>query len=233
MATLALVNGKIVTVDERFSVVQAAAIDGDCVTATGTSADILASAGPGTEVVDLRGRTVIPGLIDNHNHFVRAPEHVAVRLEGARSRAAALAALRRGAAALAPGQWLLTLGGWHEEQWRGHRRHAGGPGQPVRHAGLGGDRTVPGRRADPRRAVDQGGGAYRAYAEQRLPDVPRKRPRLGQAGPARGPAGARPRLPHRPRRRDRRHHPGRHDGRRPGRARLAGIAVTVPAWESG
>jgi predicted amidohydrolase YtcJ len=42
MASLALVNGKIVTVDERFSVVQAAAIDGDRVTATGTSADILA-----------------------------------------------------------------------------------------------------------------------------------------------------------------------------------------------
>ncbi|HEX7165179.1 MAG TPA: amidohydrolase family protein [Trebonia sp.] len=122
MATLALVNGKIVTVDERFSVAAAAVIDGDRVTATGTSADILASAGPGASVVDLRGRTVIPGLIDNHNHFVRATEHVEVRLEGVRSREDALAALRRGAAALAPGQWLLTLGGWHEEQWAGDRR---------------------------------------------------------------------------------------------------------------
>lgn len=122
MATLALVNGKIVTVDEQFSVAAAAAIDGDRVTATGTSAHILASTGPGTAVVDLRGRTVIPGLIDNHNHFVRATEHIEVRLEGVRSRADALAALRRGAAALAPGQWLLTLGGWHEEQWAGDRR---------------------------------------------------------------------------------------------------------------
>lgn len=78
-------------------------------------------------MVDLRGRTVIPGLIDNHNHFVRATEHVEVRLEGVRSRADALAALRRGAAALAPDQWLLTLGGWHEEQWttaRGRPRSA-------------------------------------------------------------------------------------------------------------
>jgi predicted amidohydrolase YtcJ len=122
MATLALVNGKIVTADERFSVAQALAIDGDRITATGTSADILASAGPAAEVVDLGGRTVIPGLIDNHNHFVRATEHVEVRLDGVRSRADALAALRRGAAALAPGQWLLTLGGWHEEQWAGDRR---------------------------------------------------------------------------------------------------------------
>jgi hypothetical protein len=65
---------------------------------------------------------VIPGLIDNHNHFIRASEHVEVRLEGVRSRAGALHALRRGAAALPPGQWLLTLGGWHEEQWAGDRR---------------------------------------------------------------------------------------------------------------
>jgi predicted amidohydrolase YtcJ len=111
MATRALVNGKIVTVDERFSIASAVAIDGDRVTATGTSAAILARAGPAAEVVDLRGRTVIPGLIDNHNHFVRATEHVEVRLEGVRSRADALGALRRGAAQLAPGQWLLTLGG--------------------------------------------------------------------------------------------------------------------------
>ena len=63
MATLALVNGKIVTVDERFCVASAVAVDGDRITATGTSADVLASAGPGAEVVDLGGRTVIPGQI--------------------------------------------------------------------------------------------------------------------------------------------------------------------------
>ncbi|MGH3290446.1 MAG: TIGR03618 family F420-dependent PPOX class oxidoreductase [Trebonia sp.] len=122
MATRVLVNGKIVTVDERFSIASAVAIDGDRVTATGTSAAVLAAAGPGAEVVDLRGRTVIPGLIDNHNHFVRATEHAEVRLDGVRGRAGALAVLGRGAAELAPGQWLLTLGGWHEEQWAGDRR---------------------------------------------------------------------------------------------------------------
>lgn len=122
MAPLALVNGKIVTVDERFSVASAVALDGDRITATGTSQQILAHAGPDAEVVDLGGRTVIPGLIDNHNHVVRATSHCEVRLEGVRSRDAALAALRAGAAELPPGQWLLTLGGWHEEQWAGDRR---------------------------------------------------------------------------------------------------------------
>ena len=135
MATRALVNGKIVTVDERFSIASAVAIDGDRVTATGTSAAILASAGPEAEVVDLRGRTVIPGLIDNHLHFVRAAEHVEVRLEGVRGRADALSALRRGAAELASGQWLLTLGGWHEEQWAGDRRELTLPSSTPSRAG--------------------------------------------------------------------------------------------------
>ena len=121
VGSLVLVNGKIVTVDERFSVTEAVMIAGDRITTTGSTADVLAGAGPEAEVVDLGGRTVIPGLIDNHNHFVRASEHVEVRLEGVRSRAAALEVLRDGAAALPPGQWLLTLGGWHEEQWAGDR----------------------------------------------------------------------------------------------------------------
>ena len=117
-----LVNGKIVTVDDRFSVRQAVAIDGERVAAVGSDAAVRAQAGPHATVIDLGGKTVIPGLIDNHNHFVRATEHAEVRLEGVRTRAAALDLLRRRAAVLRPGQWLLTLGGWHEDQWEGDRR---------------------------------------------------------------------------------------------------------------
>lgn len=121
MATLIFVNGKIVTVDAQFSVHQAVAIDGQRVTRTGPDAEVMAHAGPDAEVIDLGGATVIPGLIDNHNHFVRATEHAEVRLEGVRTRSAALDLLKRQAAALNPGQWLLTLGGWHEDQWEGDR----------------------------------------------------------------------------------------------------------------
>src|SRR5487761_1439693 len=106
MAALVLVNGKIVTVDEQFSIRQAVAIDGERITAVGDDAVVLARAAPDARVVDLGGRTVIPGLIDNHNHFVRATEHAEVRLDGVRGRTDALSALRRGAAELAPGQWL-------------------------------------------------------------------------------------------------------------------------------
>ena len=122
MASFVLVNGKIVSVDEQFSIVEAVAVDGDRITATGSKADVLAGAGPGAAVVDLDGATVIPGLIDNHNHFVRASEHAEVRLEGARTRAQALAHLGRAASSRPAGQWLLALGGWHEEQWAGDRR---------------------------------------------------------------------------------------------------------------
>jgi predicted amidohydrolase YtcJ len=121
MATLVLLNGKIITVDDQFSVHQAVAVDGDRITAVGPDAAVAAHAAPGATVLDLGGKTVIPGLIDNHNHFVRATEHIEVRLEGIRARASALGELRRRAAELPPGQWLLTLGGWHEDQWEGDR----------------------------------------------------------------------------------------------------------------
>ncbi len=122
MAALVLVNGKIVTVDEQFSIRQAVAIEGERITAVGDNAAVLARAPADTQVTDLGGRTVIPGLIDNHNHFVRATGHTEVRLDGVRTRAEALDLLARRAAELADGRWLLTLGGWHEEQWAGDRR---------------------------------------------------------------------------------------------------------------
>jgi len=138
MAALVLVNGKIVTADEQFSIREAVAIDGERITAVGEDAAVLASAPADARVADLGGKTVIPGLIDNHNHFVRATEHSEVRLDGVRTRAEALDLLARRAAKLGDGQWLLTLGGWHEEQWAGDRREltlaeldAVAPGRPA------------------------------------------------------------------------------------------------------
>lgn len=138
MAALVLVNGNIVTVDDQFSIRQAVATDADRITAVGEDAAVLARAAPDARVVDLGGATVIPGLIDNHNHFVRATEHAEARLDGVRTRAEALELLARRAAGLGDGQWLLTLGGWHEEQWLGDRREltlaeldAVAPGRPA------------------------------------------------------------------------------------------------------
>ena len=67
-ADLILHNGKIVTVDANFSVRQAVAIKAGKITAVGSDAAVLAERGPQTRVIDLRGRTVLPGLFDSHVH---------------------------------------------------------------------------------------------------------------------------------------------------------------------
>ena len=72
-ADLILHNGKIVTADVRFNVVEAIAIKAGKITRTGTSIAILAAEkGPRTNVVDLAGKTVLPGLIDAHVHAIGA-----------------------------------------------------------------------------------------------------------------------------------------------------------------
>src|SRR5205085_6032319 len=112
-------NGKIVTVDERFSIVQALAISGERVIATGSNAAIGKLKGPQTRVVDLQRRTVIPGLIDNHAHFMRAAEywHREVRLDGVTSHKEALELIKHKASESKPGEWVVVLGGWSEEQF--------------------------------------------------------------------------------------------------------------------
>jgi hypothetical protein len=123
-ADLILHNGKIVTVDDYFTVAQAVAIKGERVMATGKNGEIEKLAGPGTRQIDLKGKTVIPGLIDNHAHFMRAAEywHQEIRLDGVTSRKQALAMIARKAQESKPGEWVLVLGGWSIEQFADERR---------------------------------------------------------------------------------------------------------------
>src|SRR6476619_3412962 len=69
-------------------------------------------AGPATRVVDLAGRMVIPGLIDNHAHFMRAAEywHREVRLDGVTSHKEALDLIKEKVGASKPGEWVVVLG---------------------------------------------------------------------------------------------------------------------------
>ncbi len=112
-----LLNGKIITVDDRFAIVQALAIKNQRVVATGSNADIRKLADANTKVIDVRGRTVIPGLIDNHSHWIRAAEHDELRLDGVTSRKRALAMLAERVRVAKPGEWVSVLGGWSEEQF--------------------------------------------------------------------------------------------------------------------
>jgi len=70
MADLALINGKIITVDEQFSYAEAVSVKDGRIQAVGTTTEIKQLTGPETEVVDLKGKTVMPGLNDSHLHLV-------------------------------------------------------------------------------------------------------------------------------------------------------------------
>jgi predicted amidohydrolase YtcJ len=68
-ADLILRNGKMITVDGKFTIQQAVAIKGEKIVAVGSDAALMkAERGPGTRVVDLKGKTVLPGLVDSHDH---------------------------------------------------------------------------------------------------------------------------------------------------------------------
>lgn len=112
-----LINGKIVTVDDQFTIAQAIAVKGSRIIAVGKSDTVRQMAGPGTKVIDLQGKTVIPGLIDNHAHWIRAAEHDELRFDGITSRAQAVRLLEERVRAAKPGAWIATLGGWSEEQF--------------------------------------------------------------------------------------------------------------------
>jgi predicted amidohydrolase YtcJ len=118
-ADVVLVNGRIATVDQRFSFAEAVAVGGGRILAVGTSGDIRRMAGPGTRVVDLGGRTVVPGLIDNHTHVIRAAERWTqeARIDGVASRREALDIIAAKARAARPGEWVVVLGGWTEDQF--------------------------------------------------------------------------------------------------------------------
>lgn len=122
-------NGKIITVDERFSIAQAVAIRGGRVLATGTNQAIAQLAGPNTRRIDLKGKAVIPGLIDNHMHLLRAGSTWAkeLRFDGVDSRKQATEMLRARVKAAAPGEWIYNIGGWTHQQFTDESRGSDRP----------------------------------------------------------------------------------------------------------
>lgn len=76
------IDGKVVTMDGAGSIAQAIAVKGGRILAIGTTAQVRALVGGGTDIVDLHGRTVIPGLIDTHCHFVSSVRSYTLYLDG-------------------------------------------------------------------------------------------------------------------------------------------------------
>jgi hypothetical protein len=134
-----LVNGRVLTVDAQFSTREALAIRDGKILALGSSAEMRKLAGPRSRVIDLQGRTVIPGLIDSHLHAIRAAETFATEVNwiGAPTLAEALGRIRDAARTMKPGAWLIVAGGWNVQQFKENRRPtqaelvAAAPNNPV------------------------------------------------------------------------------------------------------
>ncbi len=103
-------NGKILTVDRHDSIRQAIAIRGSRILAVGADTDILPLAGQGTAILDLRGHTVIPGIVDIHAHLDREGlKSIYPSLEGLRTVPQIQERVRALLADRQPGQWVVTM----------------------------------------------------------------------------------------------------------------------------
>lgn len=121
-APLLLVNGKIITLDEQDSIADSVLIHRGRIVAVGDESGETASS---ARVIDLDGRTVIPGLFDSHMHFIRAtlrPGHDMRTIEFANSIESLLDSIRSRAATVPGGEWITAIGGWDPIQFIGENR---------------------------------------------------------------------------------------------------------------
>ncbi len=118
-ADLILVNGRFTTLDTSNPNPQAVAIAGGKFLAVGDERDVRALATPTTQVIDLRGRRVIPGLIDSHMHIIRGGlnYNMELRWDGVFSLADAMRMLKQQVDRTPAPQWVRVVGGFTEQQF--------------------------------------------------------------------------------------------------------------------
>jgi predicted amidohydrolase YtcJ len=108
-ASLVLWGGKIVTVDRHFAVAEAVAVRHDKILHVGRTAEMQPFIGPDTRLIDLKGRCVLPGLIDTHAHMDRdGLKDLFPSLDGAQSVPEIVAHIAAEVAKKQPGAWLVT-----------------------------------------------------------------------------------------------------------------------------
>ncbi len=118
-ADLILHRGLFTTLDRTKPTASAAAIKDGVFTAVGQDHEVMPLAGPSTKIIDLHGRRVLPGLIDNHLHIIRGGLNfnMELRWDGVRSLADAMAMLKKQVAITPPPQWVRVVGGFTEHQF--------------------------------------------------------------------------------------------------------------------
>ena len=116
-ADMVLLNGKIVTVDDKASEFQAVAIKGDKIVALGTDAEIKTRVGSDTKVIDLEGKLAIPGFIEGHGHFMGiGNSKMILDLTKTKNWDEIVAMVGEAAKKAKPGNWI-TGRGWHQDKW--------------------------------------------------------------------------------------------------------------------
>jgi predicted amidohydrolase YtcJ len=117
--TTILYNGKFSTLDPGNPQADAVAIRDGRFVEVGGRADVERLAAPDAVRIDLKGRRVIPGLIDSHTHLIRGglSYNMELRWDGVRSLSRAMAMLRDQVARTPPPQWVRVVGGFTEHQF--------------------------------------------------------------------------------------------------------------------
>ena len=115
VADLVLVNGKVITVDPKDTIAEAVAVKGNRIVAVG---DVSAWRGPKTQVIDLKGRPLLPGFIDAHSHvagMANVEAHlINIQVPPLKDGAAIIAKLKEAAEKLPAGAWLVGQGTYNQ-----------------------------------------------------------------------------------------------------------------------
>ncbi len=123
-ADLVVVNGTVLIMDPELPEADGVAVRDGRVAAVGDVREIREYVGPATEVLDLDGRTLVPGFIEGHGHFLGLGESLmTVDLSGTRSWEGVIEAVAAVVDEVSPGEWI-TGRGWHQERWDPPPDHA-------------------------------------------------------------------------------------------------------------
>ena len=120
---LALVNGRITTLDRSNPEVSAVLMENGCFVAAGSDQEIMRRAIPATQIIDLERRRAIPGLHDSHIHLIRGGlnYNLELRWDGVRSLADAMAMLKEQVERTPAPQWVRVVGGFSAFQFAERR----------------------------------------------------------------------------------------------------------------
>jgi predicted amidohydrolase YtcJ len=114
---LILSNSRVWTAVPSFPWAEAVTISSGRITAVGSNSEVVRLRNPRTRLLDLSGRLILPGFIDNHTHFLRGGHQLlGIELRGVKSKTEFAEHIRRKAESLPRGRWI-TGGDWDHEAW--------------------------------------------------------------------------------------------------------------------